>query len=716
MRSMIYKLFVGKDYCKSKEDEIDRFRDMPYYNKEVREKSLERLKDIEDGANLEILISHAANNRTDSYRYPEKNFSIIKCDDYYIGFNPFEDDPYNSHMKIIEKQEILKNPGFSELFNENKETNYLNGSCYNLYGKDGYEDYIRCSLNATIRHRIKLLLGIEYSLLRNNSFFICYFIFNGQFKENIKWDSIKFTFNRDDLDENLYENFVDDDLCSEFLLFGFENCLYFKYMLSECVFWADNDLKFDGEERSSSLKILDSIEDDTPMSLVKFDPLLYSSINILQELDNAASERGLGNKQFSSLSILNQNLTLLNLKVAEYSRINKSALNAYELIERSKYEDWFIVVDKHVIKLSSDTVLKISNNVYSNYEIVEQFKMDQKTRDRIRMILGIKSQSILFQNSEHIANYIHSGEWLSSQTEENGHIYNDSIKINDLPRSSAKYTFKDVFIECFNSDFKILINTFPSSIYPYNSEENSIYPFITTGLLNPKLHFYLDYNNNSAFNVLLIGPTGAGKSHLINALLNRRIVKSQASLKSVTKEFYFIKCQNKGRKELILTDTVGLCDTEYSEEELIAMIKGRINENFRSVDVVLIVLPMDRITSEKSKSIKFVLDWLNYEKYGKRFTFVITKSVNTNNEVKNLRKKELMDILKLSDVDIIFTEIPIYEGEYQDRDKILIKNSIKSLYDCMIRNRDCPQIEINFDNNNNNNNIARNNNAWCKIL
>lgn len=706
MRSMIYKLFVGKDYCKSKEDEINRFRDIPYYNKEVREKSIEHLNNIEDGRSLEILISHDVRNRTDSYRYREKNFSVIKCGDYYIGFNPFEDDPYKSHMKIMKKEET-ENPGLSKFFDENKKT------------EDGNEGNTSCSLNATTRHRIKLLLGLEYSLLRNNSFFICYFIFNGQFKENIRWDAIKFKFNENDLNENVYENFVDDDLCSEFLLFGFENSLYFKYMLSECAFWADNDLKFDGEERSHSLTILDSIQKGTKMSLVKFDPLLYSSINILQDLDKAASERGLGNKQFTSLSILNQNLTLLNLKVAEFSRINKSALNAYELIERSKYEEWFIVVEKsHVIKFSSDSVLKISDNVYSNYEIVEQFQMDQKTRDRIRMILGIKTQSILFQNSEHIANYIHSGKWISSQTNENGHIYNDLIQINDLPRSSAKYRFKDVFIECFNSDFKILINTFPSTIDPCNLDEKSIYPFITkTYLKSPQIHFYLDYNDNSASNVLLIGPTGAGKSNLINALFNKKIVESQPSFTSVTKEIYFIKCQNNGKK-LVLTDTVGLCDTEYNEEELMRMIKGRINRNFRSIDVVLIVLAMDRITLDRSNSIKKVLEWLNYEKYAKRFTFVITKSGNLNNEdsEKNRLKAQLKSIFPLlkEDTCIIFTEIPI-QGEYQDKENILITNSIESLYDCIVRNRDNYPVTINFENNNNN--IARNNNnAWCNIL
>ena len=121
MRSTIYKLFVGKDYCKNKEDEIDRFRDMPYYNKEVRKESINQLNAIEDGKPLEILISHDVRNRTGSYRYREKNFSIIKCGDYLIGFNPFEDDPYNSHMKIMKKED-LENSGFSELFDENKKT------------------------------------------------------------------------------------------------------------------------------------------------------------------------------------------------------------------------------------------------------------------------------------------------------------------------------------------------------------------------------------------------------------------------------------------------------------------------------------------------------------------------------------------------------------------------------------------------------------------
>lgn len=82
---------------------------VPEVDKNVRKKSLDILKNIENGTILEILVAHDMGNRADQsdYRFPERNFSIISCGKYLIGFNPTS-NPYESFMEIIEKSSIKK--------------------------------------------------------------------------------------------------------------------------------------------------------------------------------------------------------------------------------------------------------------------------------------------------------------------------------------------------------------------------------------------------------------------------------------------------------------------------------------------------------------------------------------------------------------------------------------------------------------------------------
>ena len=110
------------------------------------------------------------------------------------------------------------------------------------------------------------------------------------------------------------------------------------------------------------------------------------------------------------------------------------------------------------------------------------------------------------------------------------------------------------------------------------------------------------------YNILFLGPTGAGKSNLINMMFNQKVVESAASAVSITRHLAFIQgtCtylreSTTEKKELTVIDTIGFCDSIYSPEQILSLIKSGLQTNLVHLDKVVVVCS-GRIEATQAKA------------------------------------------------------------------------------------------------------------------
>jgi GTPase SAR1 family protein len=345
-----------------------------------------------------------------------------------------------------------------------------------------------------------------------------------------------------------------------------------------------------------------------------------------------------------------------NLKTLDQIRNN---INIYVAYTKSKwgnieYQHWFITDKTHFIEFGSASLdiykarVTINTNPRDYFCDNKPIKMNDQIRDRIRHVLGMSNYSLALRNCEHVANYIIRNRWISTQMDQDKGLIMKRIK---------SYLLKDQ---------KKLVNSSPSTIRPhiFNSAQGKkkIYSFLNDHFDVTGFDYYLD-SAEDTYNILVVGPTGAGKSHLINLFFNEEICKSEVNLRSVTREIYFVRGRgivydiNKKdfvTKDIVVADTIGLCDTEWDDAQIINMIKGRINSNYRYIDAVYIVFRADRLIKQYVDNIKKILTWLNYNNTpttkttkNTRFWFIGTFADYLTNEKKKELSKQAKEIFCL---------------------------------------------------------------------
>lgn len=167
-----------------------------------------------------------------------------------------------------------------------------------------------------------------------------------------------------------------------------------------------------------------------------------------------------------------------------------------------KYQQFFIT------DMKGTHFLELSNFDSSEEQLYESFRVQCNTlprtyvvcgktepvtpeiKERMSQMLGMCNYSLCLRNSEHVANYIFNGKWVSFQMEEKGQLY-------EFFRS-----------EMTDAQLK-KINIFPSTIPPKTIGDSGgpkLYSMIDKQYVPKKFQYFSDADNTS-YNVLVVGKS-----------------------------------------------------------------------------------------------------------------------------------------------------------------------------------------------------------------
>mmetsp|Transcript_29596 Transcript_29596/g.92424 ORF Transcript_29596/g.92424 Transcript_29596/m.92424 type:complete len:441 (+) Transcript_29596:55-1377(+) len=250
----------------------------------------------------------------------------------------------------------------------------------------------------------------------------------------------------------------------------------------------------------------------------------------------------------------------------------------------------------------------VHNNPMGSYEEEKSIRNAPDVIARMQKVCGARGYSVCLRNCEHLARYILAGSWASMQMLQNGNLQLE-------------------FARFMMQQHKAMVNALPLELAPSPTAE-TLFPGCPCYLQYVGSPNVLNKADQSAFNILVIGPTGSGKSRLINMLYNQVVCESNASAQSVTKNVQLTAGTGSvygQRRSVNVIDTIGFCDTTIQASEVFRIVKSRVETTCMHIDRVLVVCS-GRIEGEHVASIKKVMEWLRFPQYQWNFTFIYNKA------------------------------------------------------------------------------------------
>ena len=146
--------------------------------------------------------------------------------------------------------------------------------------------------------------------------------------------------------------------------------------------------------------------------------------------------------------------------------------------------------------------------------------MTDQVKERMRDVVGATNYSLALRNCEHVARYVYCGSWLCSQ------MVGDGV-------------LRGYFFD-YMSTFTKRINILPEELKKPEQEKTAIYgDALKTWVTFERSRDELTAADRRAFNIVFLGPTGSGKSTLINNLFNYTVCDTGATVHSVTRQVKF---------------------------------------------------------------------------------------------------------------------------------------------------------------------------------
>ena len=278
---------------------------------------------------------------------------------------------------------------------------------------------------------------------------------------------------------------------------------------------------------------------------------------------------------------------------------------------------------------------------------VEEFKKEI-VKERLKAVCGAQNFSLALRNSEHIVRYITTGSWFSF-----------------MVADETKGFYKD--ISTYLGQHESKINTPPKHLKAGKNNGEKMYEDESNHIEFEDYANEFKPEDENAHVVLLLGPTGSGKSRIANLLFNSKVTEASDSAKSKTKNCTFLQGEYNlstgPSKKVIVVDTVGYCDSIISDNDIALMIKNQIKSKHLKIDRVLI-LCYGRIQKTHITEIRRMLEWLDYQNHKENFIFLYNKADQVDEEN---RSKNLWEMCSLLGVN---PHITVNLGEGYEKSKL----------------------------------------------
>ena len=265
------------------------------------------------------------------------------------------------------------------------------------------------------------------------------------------------------------------------------------------------------------------------------------------------------------------------------------------------------------------------------------FKATAEVLERMNRVFSATNFSFCLRNSEHMARYIMEDSWLSLQLMREGEM--------------RKY-----FGQILKPEHLRLIASLPSDLLAKETLVDTKPIFDGVDMVTYERYVSMEdiKLTSDAYNIVIVGPTGAGKSTLTNIFFNASVSRTRdQNAISVTRSFLMVQgsytCSDNKQLKVNVVDTMGLCDLFMEDEEAVRILSEAIFTEQTKIDKVVIVVGETPISTAHSAAIKVLLQELSYKNNKDNFVFLFNKTEGLDDDTK---LRLLMEIGKELDVDM----------------------------------------------------------------